>query len=69
MLILMEENPKKQTTTNWVYDKIDTSSIKALNKAKEEEAKYETEEVWDPIRKLTVVKRIKLKDHEKKDSN
>lgn len=69
MLILMEDNPKKQTTTNWVYDKIDTTSIKALNKAKEEEAKYITEEVWDPIRKLTVVKRIKLKKNEEENSD
>lgn len=65
----MEESSKRQKTTNWVYDKIDISAVKALNKAKEEEAKYITEEVWDPIRKLTVVKRIKLKKNEEENSD
>lgn len=61
---------KDNKAVNWISEIVTISEAqKVLNKAKALDDLYETEEIYDPIRKLTVIKKIKLKENGKENKD
>lgn len=57
--------PKSISATNWKHFKnnLNDNAKAVLDYAKSIESKFETEEIWDEIRKCWIIRKIKLKSN------